>query len=407
MNARSSLGLNNLSGSGRNDTAAPALPPVLLLVTHLALGGAEAQVAMLARQLRSRGWPVSVVSLRSPTAHAAELQAEGIPVHTLAMEPGKPRPTALLRYLRLLRQGKPAIIHAHLFHANMLARLGRLLCPTTAVISTIHSLAESSQRSAAVGLRDTLYRISDAYSHRTVCVSEAVAARHRQAGAIRAHRSIVIGNGADPSRFHPCPTTREETRAALALGDTFTFLAVGRLMWKKDYASLLRAMAQLPRESTQCPRATLLIAGDGEQRRELQALASALDVDVRFLGARDDIPALMQAADAFVLSSLVEGLPVVLLEAALSALPCVATDVGGVAEALCPQARDFLARPNHPASLATNMARVLALSSVQRRALGEAARKDALQRFTAQAIASQWEGLYRTLLREVGARLED
>lgn len=386
---------------------APGLPPVLMLCTHLALGGAEAQVAMLARELHARGWPVTVASLRRPTAFAAELRAAGIPVYTLAMEPGKPSPVALFRYLQLLRQVRPAIIHAHLFHANLLARLGRLLCPATLVINTIHSLAESSQRSSAVRLRDVLYRLTQPYCDITICVSEAVAARHRDARAISAARSVVIGNGASPQRFHPCPTTRAATRATLSLGTAFTFLAVGRLMWKKDYATLLRAFSLASPATSTASSATLLIAGDGEQRAELESLAASLHLDVRFLGTRTDIPALMQAADAFVLSSVVEGLPVVLLEAALSALPCIATDVGGVREALCPRALPFLARPGDPASLADCMRRLQSLPPEERHSLGDAARADALQRFTIQAITSQWEDLYQRLLRQATQRLED
>ncbi len=380
-------------------TTAAEKPPVLLLCTHLAMGGAESQVALLARHLHQRGWPVTVASLRTPTAFAGQLQAEGIAVHCLEMTPGRSNVIGLFRFARLLRTLRPAIVHAHLFHANLLARLARLLCPVAVVISTIHSLAESSQHSAGIRWRDALYRITDWYSDATVCVSEAVAARHLQAHAISRRKSHVILNAADPQRFHPGPSLRESTRTALGLGAAFTFLAVGRLMWKKDYPTLFRAMAR-------SPQATLLVAGDGPQRGELEDLAAELSLDVRFLGARDDVPALMQAADAFVLSSVVEGLPVVLLEAALCGLPCIATDVGGVRETLCPAAHAYLTPHSNPDALAANMHRLMALPATERASLGEAARADALTRFSVQEITTQWEQLYAALLQRAASRFE-
>ena len=143
-------------------------------------------------------------------------------------------------------------------------------------------------------------------------------------------------------------------------------------MWKKNYPLMLEAMAR-QREGV------LFIAGDGPDAARLRQLAGP---NVRFLGARDDIPALMNACDGFVLSSDVEGLPMVLLEAAASGLPQVATAAGGVAEAVIhertgyrrPDRRRRRARRGHGAS-----GRDAARSTRRHGARGAGARRRAIR----------------------------
>jgi glycosyltransferase involved in cell wall biosynthesis len=151
---------------------------------------------------------------------------------------------------------------------------------------------------------------------------------------------------------------------------------------------MLRAAAQLR-------TGILLIAGAGPLEQELAALARELRVRVNFLGVREDLPALMNAADGLVLSSVVEGLPMVLLEAAASGLPCVTTDAGGARDAVVDGQTGFLAPCGNPEALAAAMARLMELPGVARHEMGQAARERALARFDMRAITSQWEQLYR------------
>jgi glycosyltransferase involved in cell wall biosynthesis len=322
---------------------------IALLTTNLALGGAETQVAQLARRLRSRGHEVGVFSLLKPTAFHAELRAAGVRVD---------RPFGLPRF-------RPHILHCHMFHANVLGRVLRLICPVPVVISTIHSLAESSRRSDKIRGRDRAYRLTECLADATVAVSQAAADRHVSARAVR--RIRVIPNGVDTSVFYPAAEARANRE--------FTWLAVGRLMWKKDYPTLLAAFAQVG-------DGRLCIAGTGPDEAELRKQASAR---VEFLGARTDVPELMRAADGFVLSSVVEGLPMVLLEAAASGLPCVATDVGGVRET----GVAMIVPPRDPSALAAAMREVMS---------GNAPRPTLSERFRLDAVSAQWEALYAELL---------
>jgi glycosyltransferase involved in cell wall biosynthesis len=275
-----------------------------------------------------------------------------------------------------------------MFHANLMGRLARLLFPIPRVISTLHSLAESSRRSPDVSRRDRLYRLTDPLAHATVAVCQAAADRHAEAGAVSREKLRVIPNGVDTAKFRPDDARREAVRRAMGAADEFVWLAAGRLMWKKDYPTMIRAAAR-------CAGRKLWIAGTGPQEDELRALAAELKADVHFLGLRADLPELMNAADALVLSSTVEGLPMVLLEAASSGLPCVATRAGGSGEVIIDGQTGFLSPCGDVESLASAMAQVEALSIEDRREMGRAARTAALQRFDIGVIASQWERLYR------------
>ena len=311
--------------------------PVVLLTTNLARGGAETQVALLALALRSRGWTVHVVSLLDPSAFHGELTAGGVHVHSLGMAPGIPGPRGLARLASILRDVRPCVLHCHMFHANLLGRLAWLLFPIPRVISTLHSVAESSRRSPDLRRRDLLYRLTDFLASSSVAVCQAAAHRHAAARAVKAGKLRVIPNGVDTARFRPDDARREAAREALGIAASheFVWLAAGRLMWKKDYPTMIRASAHQPGRK-------LWIAGAGPREAELRALAAELKADVGFLGLRADLPELMNAADALVLSSTVEGLPMVLIEAAASGLPCVATRAGGAAEVVIDRQNGFL-----------------------------------------------------------------
>ena len=370
---------------------------VVLLSTNLARGGAESQVAQLAAALRRRGWEASVVSLLAPTAHTEALAAAGVPVFTAAMLPGRPDPRAWVRLARILGALRPHVLHGHMFHANLAARLARLVLPVPVVVSTIHSIAESPRGSAPLRGRDRLYRVTGWLAGATVCVSEAVAERHAAARAVSARRLRVIPNGVDTTLFRPDAARRADTRAALALGGEFAWLAVGRLMWKKDYPTMLDAMARQP-------GGVLLIAGEGPLDAELRALAARLGARARFLGPREDIPALMNACDGLLLSSIVEGLPMVLLEAAASGLPAVAAGVGGVREAVLDGRTGYVVPPGDPAALAAAMARQASLDAETRARMSAAAREHASVRFDIATVAEQWERLYLELLASARRR---
>ncbi|MEN6602426.1 MAG: glycosyltransferase [Bryobacteraceae bacterium] len=368
-------------------------PRIALLTTSLDRGGAEAQVVSLAVELARRGYKTAVISLTVPSAYKAELSDVGVEVFSLRMSPGVADPRGLWRLIRFLVRFRPQVLHSHLFHANIVARVARLFVPVPVVISTLHSASESGQHRTGTRARDTAYRISGWLADRVVAVCEAVAARHVACKAVRRAKLRVIPNGVDCHVFRPDPERRAAMRGELRVGDAFVWLAAGRLMWKKDYPTMLRAFAALRGHGS-----VLVVAGTGPQTGELRDMAAAINLNVRWLGALSDVAALMNAADGLELSSVVEGLPMVSLEAAASGLIAVSTSAGGASEAVSEGQTGFVVPVGDAEALATAMTRVESLEASERERMAEGARARALALFDIHAVTDAWERCYRDLL---------
>lgn len=354
------------------------------------IGGAEQQVILLARGLESRGWLVSVVALTGSGGNAArELAQEGVEFISLGMRKGLLDPRGWLRFQLWLRRAAPHVVHAHLTQPAWLARWSRVAAHVPVVVDTLHS-------SATGGLIRRLgYRLSDFLADRVTAVSQAAAQAHLAARTVSPGKLEIIPNGVSPERWRPDPQIRAAARRELGLTGEFLWLAAGRLEPVKDYPTLLRAMAILPE------RANLIIAGCGWLEAQLTALSAELGLSgrVRFLGFAHHLHRWMQAADAYVLTSLWEGLPTVLIEASAAGLPAVATDVPGVREALGPGADAArLAPRGDSVALARAMAGLMQAPPQAREAIGARARQFALEQFSLETVLSRWERLYQTLL---------
>ena len=365
---------------------------IALVSTNLARGGAESQVALLAAGLSRRGWDVSVISLLPPTAFEREFAAAGVSVHSLDMQPGSPNPAGYARLLRILRDLRPQVVHSHMFHANLLARVARLIAPIPALVSTLHSIAESSRGSSGVGRRDWLYRVTDPLADLTVAVCQAAAERHAEAKAVPGKKLRVVPNGVDTNVYRPDAIRREQVRRQLGIGQKFAWLAVGRLMWKKGYETLLRASAHEK-------LGVLLVAGAGPQESELRELARELGVNARFLGEREDVADLMTACDGLVQSSVVEGLPMAVLEAASSGLACVVTDAGGASDIVLDGHTGYVVPLGDPGALAEAMSRFAGMPAEARHKMGLAAREHVMAHFDQDKVLTQWEQIYLEMLQ--------
>jgi glycosyltransferase involved in cell wall biosynthesis len=167
---------------------------------------------------------------------------------------------------------------------------------------------------------------------------------------------------------------------------------VANLRPEKAHDVLLRAAVTIVRRF---PDATFDVVGDGPQREPLAALTHTLGLEraVRFLGHRDDIPALLAAADIFVLPSRSEAFPNAVLEAMAAGLPVVATAVGGIVELVADTRTGLLVRPDDPASLAARLCDVMLDAPFASR-LGEAARAEAHARYSFDRMVDSFDRLY-------------
>jgi glycosyltransferase involved in cell wall biosynthesis len=372
---------------------------ILFLSTSMGMGGADSQLLSAAQELRSRGHEVLIVSLTPLGPMGLEARSVGIPTESLEMRRSFPDPRGLLRLVRLVRSWRPDVLHSHMVHANLMARVLRLIAPVPALVSTIHNIYEGGR------LRMAAYRLTNALVDHMTIVSEAAFDRFVSEGIVPKELLRVVPNGVDTDRFrNVSPGAGESVRRSLGLEHEFVWLAVGRFEVAKDYPNMLRAFAKVREQQ---PQAVLLLVGRGSLQEETEALARDLGLGggVRFLGVRGDVPEVMSAADGYVMSSAWEGMPMVLLEAAAAALPIVATKVGGNHEVVRHERSGFLVPPCDHEALGVAMLRLGRLSESERRAMGEKGREHIRTHYDLGRVVERWEDLYREVLARKGLAL--
>lgn len=360
---------------------------ILLSITSLGMGGAERLVANLADRFVALGHQVVLVYFHGePSILPADPRVQLINIKMRRSVRGVF--AALCRFRKLLIDFQPDVVNSHLVHANILTRLLRLVTPMPGLVSSAHNNNEEGWG------RMFGYNITDRLADMSTNVSQQAVQIFEQKKAVHPGRMVVIHNGIDTHYFGFDIGARQRVRAELGLEkDASLLLAVGRLRQSKDYPNLFQAFAALHKAG---PLPYLVIAGDGPLRRELESLACSLAITerVRFLGVRNDIPALMSACDLFVLSSAREGFGLVVAEAMACERPVVATDCGGVREVVGDAG--FLVPPRDSEALATSLDETLRLPADERQRLGRAARSRVVEHFSLSATAERYLAVYQS-----------
>lgn len=368
---------------------------VQIIPTLDRLGGAERQVIAIACGLAARGWRVTVLALSGdggPSAH--ELQTSGVAFLSLGMRKGLLDWRGWWSAIRWFQRESPAIVHGHLAHGAFFARIMRLFAPIPVVVDTLHSSAVGPWR------RRWAYRLTDHWSDCVTAVSASVRDNHMAAGMVCDAKLRVVPNGVDVEWIQPSADMRATWRTLLGVDQQFVWLAVGRLEPVKDYPTLLDALSQIS------SRAVLVVAGTGAEHPHLAERAEALGISarVRWLGWTADLQPWLHAADCVVLSSLWEGLPMTLLEAAAAGLPVVATDVPGVRDVVLAGETGYLVPAHNPAALSQTMCQIMHMPDEERAAIGVHARLWVEARFSLRTVLDQWELCYAQLLDQPGNR---
>ncbi|MGA9464432.1 MAG: glycosyltransferase [Terracidiphilus sp.] len=361
----------------------------VLIPTLDRLGGAERQVMQLAKGLARRGWCVTVLALSGTGGAAAqELIDAGVEFMSLRMRKGLADPRGWWGFHRWLVQKRPALVHAHMPHSAWLARWSRPLGPSFALVDTIHTSSVGT-----LGCR-LGYRLSDQLTDQVTVVSRAAATSYLDARMVSKHHLQTLPNGIDTEHWRPDATLRFAIRKDLRLKDEFLWLAAGRLETVKNYPILLRAFQSLMRE------AQLVIAGAGSLDGALRKLAQELEISnrVHFLGFETDVRRWMQAADGFALTSLWEGLPVALLEAASCGLPAVATKVPGSWETIEDGRTGLLVNTGDADALAGAMMKLMDTPSDLRQTMGECARQRVKELYGLEQVLDRREALYARII---------
>jgi glycosyltransferase involved in cell wall biosynthesis len=298
----------------------------------------------------------------------------------------------LTQFLNVCRRERVTVWHGHDYKSNL---VGLLLRPfwRMRLVTTVHGWVEHTSRTPLYYAVD---RLCLPRYERVVCVSDDLRQRCLAAG-VRSRRCLLLENGIDTDEFRRHRSPRE-AKANLGLPfDRPLAVAVGRLSPEKGFDVLLRAVASLVRDGLDVG---LLIAGEGKQRDELQALIDRLGLSerVRLMGYCPDPRPVYEAADLFVLSSLREGLPNVVLEAMAMGTPVVATRVAGVPRVISDCDDGLLVESGSADALAAALARLLRDETLRRR-LADAGRATVEQRYSFDRRMQKLAAIYDTLLR--------
>ena len=379
----------------------PARRPLrpLVLISSLAPGGAERVTVSCLRRMMHEGRPVPLctVTSRGDGPLARELEGARVTRHDLGAR-RLADPAALLNLVRLLRREQYDLVHAHGQDASILATAASAFHPAPLVI-TRHVVTESRD-----GWREQFRaRATDSAVRRAaalIAVSNAAAHALCHSLGVAEERVRVIPNGVELERFATDDAVRWRTRKSLGLAAGDPMILVPAVLREgKGHDVILDA---LPRIRAGMPRARILMAGAGPLECSLRERARELGESVVFLGHRDDMPALMAAADLVVLASRNEALPTALIEAAAAGRAVVSTRVGGVEEVVVHGTTGILVPTGDPEAMAVAVIDLL-LHEERARRLGDAARHRAVESFGIDAQVQRTWAVWEEVARRVAA----
>ncbi|AOW50198.1 glycosyltransferase family 4 protein [Acetobacter ascendens] len=340
----------------------------------------------LMRELRAEGHEVIGVCADGPLLQHP--RSEGFRVETLPFARSFSVPAQLRAFwalVRLIKKEKPDLVHAHMPISGILARVAAKLCGVPRIAYTCHGFLFNQpgsrlRRGLALMLEILCGRMTDVYL--TVSHEEAQDAKRLH---IHSH-PVAIGNGRDPARFHPDAQARTRIRAELGTStQTPVIIVVSRLVRHKGYPELLAAMERVPEAELWIVGERLASDHGANMDEYLTKARAVLGPRLKCLGYRADIPALLAAADIFVLPSHFEGLPMSIIEAMLCGLPVVATNIRGSREQVVPRETGLLVPPGTIAELAKTLTTLVQNPALCQR-MGDAGLKRALRLFDEKTI---------------------
>jgi glycosyltransferase involved in cell wall biosynthesis len=372
----------------------------LHLIDGLTFGGAETLLRDLASGLERRGYRITV-GYSTPGPFVQELADKGLTLKHIPRM-GLVDPVFMFRMVKLMRSDPPEIVHTHLFKSDFHGRLAARLAGVPVVISTLHN----NDVWANNWFLGRLYGATAYWADRLIAVSSEVREFHLRKTRVPPQKIVVIENGVDVAAFTGHEDKAKSIRAELDIMPDAPLLGIiGRLKPQKDIPTFLLAAVEVLREQ---PNARFLVVGDGPLQSELEIQSKNLGLfpSLIFTGMRKDIPAILAALDVLVLSSLWEGLPVILLEGMAAARAVVSTSVDGVVGVVLPNETALLVPQKNPADLAQACLKLIQNPAL-RQSMGQAGQERVIKKYSLNAMIDKISSLYVELLQARGFDISD
>lgn len=374
------------------------------VTSGLGVGGAETMLYRLLGDLASNANQEHFVITLTP---GCEFNFDRIGVKVRVIDLKQLGVLGLLTLRRIVHSLRPDIVQGWMYHGNIAATFS---APSgvPVVWGIHHSLHDLCNEKRSIRALVRLGKWLSGYrrTHRIVYVSEASRTHHISYG-YQATKALVIPNGFDCNYFRPDPILRAATRLRLGVEPYHLLVgSFGRFHPVKDHKTLICAFAQVVER---IPTARLALAGSNidVSNDELVSLLAfhGLADKVILLGLCGDMPALYNALDLYVLSSVSESFPNVLGESCAVGVPCVTTDVGDAARIV--EGTGRVVPPGDARALAQAIAVFLEEQPVHRIAAGERARTHIVTHFSLAAAVSAYNTLYEGLAIPSGERVAE
>ena len=375
---------------------------IVHVITDLETGGAEMMLKRLVEAHRTdRNFEHHVISLRGLGTVGPQLLAAGIPVEALGIRGLLDIPRVVIQLVRRLRQLRADVLHAWMYHANLLgglaARIGRRGRVVWGIRATTFDATTGVSRSTT-WLRRLSGPASTVLPDVIVYVAHAARTAHQSLGYSPA-RGVVIPNG------YAIPAIVAPGTARRRLGippDLLVVGSVGRFNEGKDPRAFVEAAALVGKAN---PQARFVMVGRGltPENDALTGWIAKHRLEDRFflLGERNDVLDCVSAMDIFCLHSKIEAFPNVVAEAMSAGVPCVVTDVGDAALLLGDAG--LVVPPRDPAAMAEVITQLIEADPEHRAALGQRGRQRIMDHFSIEAVVQQYEALYRDLVAKPGS----
>ena len=384
---------------------------IVIVIGSLQIGGTERQIAQIVPRLDRDRWRVDLLTLTQPGPLAEDLEAAGFRVYS---PPFAKRITRSGRFLRLLRavialpwlwiwflRNRPDLVHLVLPEAYLIGGLCALFAGQRRMIMSRRSLAIYQSRYPLLArIERQLHR------HMALIVANSGAIRRdlRNEG-VPDERIRLIANGVDTEAFRPDRARGTAWRATMGIGpDQLVLIIVANLIPYKGHADLIAALTRIAPDLPEGWRLLCIGRDDGIGAALQDQVAHAgLSENIRFLGSRIEIPALINMADISILSSHEEGLPNAVIEAMASGKPVVSTNVGGTGEIVEDGVTGILVPPADPVALAQAI-QALCGDADRRTTMGAAARATIERAYGVDVCASAHDDVYQQVFTAGGDR---
>ncbi len=376
---------------------------LLYVITKLELGGAQKQLLSLIRGLDKQVYNIFLFTSREGLLLEEAQGLEGVVLKRSAFLGRKINPAmdlcALWEIYGFIKKNNIQLVHTHSSKAGILGRLAAGLAKTKAVVHTVHgwSFHDHQSRAANSGYL-FLERICAAFTSKIITVSRWDKDKGLDKKIGKTGQYVLIRYGIDYGSFQDNPS-KSLIRDSLGLGDE---LVVGTVACFKPQKAPLDFIKLAYAVNKNFPRVKFLMIGDGILMSKARLLAEKMHLEgqVIFTGWRKDVAQILPALDLFVLTSLWEGLPIAVLEAMAAGIPVVATDTGGIAEAVTCGKTGYLVRPGDIPKMQNRVEQLLK-NAQERNEIAKLSRQVAAkEEFSVGQMVRDTSRLYLELTRE-------